>query len=334
MSMGMARRCVARYHRPMGAASGLRKISRTTWVIIALLLLAAAGFGLWRLVLARQPVAVLDWADRQFGGNDGYRIALADGHYGNATGQRVEVIVPDAGRTAPYPVLVFIHGGGWHAGDPRDYRFVGRQFARAGYVVVLAGYRLGPEGRFPLMLQDSAAAVAWTRENIARWSGDPERVFLMGQSAGAYNAVMLALERQWLGREGVPEGFVKGVIGLSGPYDFHPWTSDSARNAFGHVADPQVTQPIHFARSDAPPILLVTGDADETVRPRNSQALAAAQQAVNRPVELLILPGMDHSDTVMKLAAPFNRDRRLLDPVLAFLAAHGGASATVQTRRP
>ena len=83
--------------------------------------------------------------------------------------------------------------------------------------------------------------------------------------------VMLALERQWLGRAGVPDGFLKGVVGLSGPYDFFPFTSDSARNAFGHEADPAVTQPINHVRGDGPPMLLLTGDADETVKPRNSR---------------------------------------------------------------
>ncbi len=300
------------------------------WVLIAVLLLAAALFGGWRYALSNNSVALLDWADRQFGGNAGYRIALADGRYGPLGAQKIAVIVPDHPAPAPRPVLIFIHGGGWHSGAPGDYRFIGRQFARAGYVVVLPGYRLGAEGRYPHMLEDSALAVGWTRDNVAKFGGDPARVFLIGHSAGAYNVVMLALERQWLGRAGVPEGFVKGVVGLSGPYDFYPWTSDSARNAFGQVADPKITQPINHVRGDAPPMLLLTGDSDDTVKPRNSKVLAQALSAAGQPTSPVVLAGVDHAGTIMKLAAPFNRDRRVLDPVLAFLAAHGGASAPVQ----
>ena len=300
------------------------------WVLIVLGLLTAALFGVWRYALSNNSVALLDWADRQFGGNAGYRIALADGHYGPLGPQKIAVIVPDHPAPAPRPVLVFIHGGGWHSGAPGDYRFVGRQFARAGYVVVLPGYRLGKEGRYPHMLEDSALAVGWTRDNVAKFGGDPARVFLIGHSAGAYNVVMLALERQWLGRAGVPEGFVKGVVGLSGPYDFYPWTSDSARNAFGQAADPKITQPINHTRGDGPPMLLLTGDSDDTVKPRNSKVLAEALSAAGQPTTPVVLAGVDHAGTVMKLAAPFNRDRRVLDPVLAFLAAHGGASAPVQ----
>lgn len=292
------------------------------WFLIALALLAAAGFGLWRYAISTNSVALLDWADRRFGGNAGYQIALADGRYGPLEAHKVEVIVPDRQATAPRPVLVFIHGGGWHSGTPGDYRFVGRQFAREGYIVVIVGYRLGPDGIFPHMLEDSAQALVWVQGKAADYGGDPGKVFVMGHSAGAYNAVMLALERQWLGRAGVPDGFIKGVIGLSGPYDFFPFTSDSARNAFGHEADPAITQPILYARGDAPPMLLLSGDADTTVRPRNSIVLAKALTAKGMPTEPVILPGVDHAGTIMKLAAPFDRDRRVLDPVLAFLAKH------------
>ena len=301
---------------------------------ITVALLAALLLGAWKWAMANNAVALLDWGDRQFGGNSGYQLALADGRYGPLAVQQIEVIVPAGPSERPRPVVLFIHGGGWNSGAPGDYRFVGRTLAREGYVVVLSGYRLGSEGRYPAMLEDSAQAVAWVRDHAAKYGGDPEQVFLMGHSAGAYNAVMITLERQWLGRVGVPDGFIKGVIGLSGPYDFYPFTSDSARQAFGHVADPASTQPIHFVRADAPPLLLITGDADVTVKPRNAEALARVFTALGRPNRPVVLAGVDHSGTIMKLAAPFNRDRRVLDPVLAFLTAQCKPSAPVKLSRP
>ena len=297
------------------------QIGKVGWILIGLALTALVLFGVWRWALANNAVALLDWGDRQFGGNSGYKVALADGHYGSDAQQRIEVIVPAEASPRPRPVVVFIHGGSWNTGDPRDYRFIGRTLARQGYVVVLPGYRLGDKGKFPGMLEDGAAAVAWTRDHVAQYGGDTGQVVLMGHSAGAYNVMMLALERQWLGRAGVPDGFVKGVIGLSGPYDFYPFTSDSTRHAFGSAPDPLLTQPIHFVRGDAPHVLLITGDADTTVKPRNSLALAAALTRAGVPTRPVVLPSMDHGDTVVKLAAPFDRDRRVLDPVLAFLAA-------------
>ena len=305
----------------MATAVGRMKIGKMGWTLIILALIGLAGLGAWRWALANNAVALLDWGDRQFGGNAGYKVALADGHYGSDDQQRIEVIIPNQPAVHPRPVVIFIHGGSWAFGDPRDYRFIGRTLAREGYVVVLPGYRLGEAGKFPHMLDDGAAAVAWTRDHIAQYGGDPGQVVLMGHSAGAYNVMMLGLERQWLGRAGVPDGFVKGVIGLSGPYDFYPYTSDSTKAAFGQAPDPVLTQPIHFARGDAPHMLLITGDADTTVKPRNSLALAKALTDAGLPTRAVVLNGVDHGGTVMMLAAPFSRDRRVLDPVLAFLAA-------------
>lgn len=290
----------------------------------------AVLFGAWQYAHATNSVALLDLADKALAGTSGSRVVVSDARFGPDPAQRVDVIAPDS--SGPHPVLVFIHGGGWHSGAPGEYAFIGRHFARAGYVVVLPGYRLGEAGRYPHMLEDSAAALAWVQGNVARLGGDPARVFVMGHSAGAYNAVMLALDGQWLARAGVAPGFIKGVVGLSGPYDFYPFTSDSARNAFDHVADPRITQPINHVRAPAPPMLLLTGDADETVKMRNSKVLAEALTAAGQPTAPIVLAGVDHAGPVLKLAAPFMRDRRVIDPVLQFLAANGGASATVQAK--
>lgn len=298
------------------------------WLIVAAVALVL--FGAARYALATHGLEILDTADRLIGGTDGTRVALTDGRYGPLPALRVEVIVPAAASPQPCPVVVFVHGGGWNSGNPGNYHFVGRTLARAGYVVVLPGYRLVPDGVYPHMLEDTASAVAWTRDHAAQYGGDPQRVFLMGQSAGAYNVMMVALERQWLGRAGVEEGFVKGVVGLSGPYDFHPFTSESAKAAFGKVDPPAITQPITFARGDAPPLLLLTGDADTTVKMRNTVALAGAIHDQGGQVETVFVPGASHEDTVKLLAHPFMRNRRVIDPVLAFLARHGGASAPVQ----
>lgn len=302
------------------------------WTLISLALLAAAMYGLYRYAVATNGVAVLDWADRTIGGTKGAGVALQNIAYGPLAAQKLEVIVPAVHAATKRPVVVFIYGGGWRTGKPGEYHFIGRTLARAGYVVVLPGYRLTPDGAFPNMLKDSAAALKWVRDNIAQQGGDPDRVFVMGHSAGAYNGMMLTLDRQWLGREGLPDGFIKGMIGLAGPYDFFPFTSDSTRQAFAHVAEPAITQPITYVRSDAAPLLLLTGDIDTTVKPRNSLALAKAMTAAGAPTQAVVLKGVSHESIIMKLAQPFMaRDTRVIDAVLAFLTSHGGmASAPVQ----
>lgn len=302
------------------------------WAAVTALLLAAGLAGAWYLAHARGAVGLLDSADRIIGGTQGTVLVRSGAAYGSHPAQQLDVIAPAA--PGPHPVVVFFHGGGWDSGRPADYRFVGRTFAREGYVVVLAGYRLVPEGAYPAMLEDAGSALGWVGAHAAQVGGDPERIFLMGHSAGAHIAAMMALEPRWLAGQGLARDFVKGVVGLSGPYDFHPFTSDSARRAFGHVADPAVTQPIGFARADAPPMLLVTGDADTTVRPRNSHALAKALSAAGAGAEVVVLPGLDHAGTVKVLAWPFAGDDRVRQAALSFLGKTGRASAPVQASAP
>lgn len=295
--------------------------------LVFLAIVALAIFGAWRWSLDHRSAAVLDKVDSLFTG----QLASQEVTFGPDLQQRLYVY-ENAGGT-PRPVLVFFHGGSWNSGSADEYGFIARHFARAGFVVVLAGYRLGKAGQFPSMVEDGASALAWTHAHIAEHGGDPERILLMGHSAGAYIAAMLALDRQWLGREGLGTGFIKGVVCLAGPFDFYPFDTVASRAAFGHYFRPEATQPINFARGDAPPMLLLSGDADTTVRPRNSIALAKALTAAGAPTEPVILPRIGHIGILLRLASPFDLDRRVKRPVLAFLkerAESGAASATVQ----
>ena len=242
----------------------------------------------------------------------------------------------DAPEETALPVLMFIHGGGWANGDPDAYGYIGRNFAPKGFVVVNVGYRLTPEGKWPAMLTDSAAALKWTSQNIAKYGGDPERIYLMGHSAGAYNAVMLGLDRRWTRKAGLPDDTIDGVIGLAGPYDFLPLDSDNAKEAFGHVRPLAATQPVRFARRNAPPMLLATGFYDETVERENSKALFDALAAKGATVRHVVFNDMDHNGILMGLASPFD-DRRVGDPrvkdaVLNFLRERVQEAARERTR--
>ncbi len=159
----------------------------------------------------------------------------------------------------------------------------------------------------------------WTRDHIAEFGGDPGRIAIAGHSAGAYTVAMLALDRRWLEAEGVDPGLIKAAIGLSGPYDFYPWTSPRSEAAMMGVADPAMTQPIHFARADAPPMLLVSGDKDTTVRPRNAVHLEARLKALGAPVTLRIHAGLNHEDVVMALSKPFRGKAPVLAESIAFI---------------
>jgi len=302
--------------------------------------LAIGGFAWW--ALSANSVASLDRVDSLFGRERGAKL-VAMNRYGEHPAQKYELFVPEgAPPAAGFPLVVFFHGGGWHSGDPHDYRFIARALAERGYATALVGYRLVPAGRFPNMLLDSAAGARAALNAAASHRVDTRRMGLMGHSAGAYNAVMLALDPHWLDDAGVPSGVVKGAVVLAGPADFYPFDKKSSINAMGRWPMPEQTQPVNYARADAPPLLLVHGTDDTVVRPRNAIALARAMTARGAPMQATLIEGMGHNGLVITLARPFDRDRRVGDAVFGFLARvlppeverPTTASLSVQAARP
>jgi acetyl esterase/lipase len=333
--------------REDGRSVAFPQLSWLGWLLITLLLLGGLGFAAYRQAVSANAVAVLNQADKLFRGGDGPIRRVAAERYGPDPAQKIEMFLPAEARTAgksPLPVLVFIHGGGWNGGDPHDYTFVARALASQGYAVVLAGYRLYPTVRYPAMLEDGAGALRWVAYHAAAHGGDPARVVLMGHSAGAYNAAMLALEPRWLAQQGLSADTLRGVVGLAGPYDFYPFDTEATINSFGQAADAEDTQPIAHARAGAPPMLLVHGTADTRVKPRNSVGLARALTAAGALTQAILLDKVTHEGLIMMFARPFSRDARALDAVLPFLAkvtaavpasgkASAGASPRVQAAR-
>ncbi len=238
--------------------------------------------------------------------------------FGASPRQKLDIWAPSAPSKKPRDVVVFFYGGSWNSGDRELYGFVGRALAARGFIVVLPDYRLVPEVRFPGFVEDGAAAVAWVEKNIASYGGNPERVHLSGHSAGAHIAALLTLDTHWLKAAGAPAHSVRSGAGLAGPYDFVPFTSDASKAAFGYMPDPTPSQPIAFARNGAPPMRLMTGSADTTVKPRNGTALAAALTKVGSKVQTISYDGLGHSDIIMGIARPLRSKAPVVDDLATF----------------
>jgi acetyl esterase/lipase len=223
-------------------------------------------------------------------------------------------------RAPPRPVIVFFYGGSWNSGRRQGYAFAARALAARGFVVVVPDQRLVPEVHYPDFLRDCAAAVRWARGQARRYGGDGERIVLVGHSAGAYNAAMLALDPDLLGAD---RSAIRGFAGLAGPYDFLPLDDAATVAAFGRWPRPAETQPIRYAGPGAPPALLLHGADDTRVKPRNSRALAARLEAAGADVRLKLYPGLGHVGILTALAMPFRRRA----PVLADLAAFAHEAA-------
>ncbi len=289
--------------------------------IVLVLVLALVGSGIW--FWTKTDPQKLDFADRMALGPVEYRQApLTSIAYGDDARQKLDIYLPKQNAVGASAVLIFFHGGSWHDGEREGYGFLGRAFAARGFVTVIADYRKAPSVRFPAFVQDTASAIAWVHANIAKYDGDADRIFVMGHSAGAHIAMMTALDPQWLAANNLTPDVIKGLIGLAGPYDFLPLTSDSSKIALGQWPDLKETQPITYARGDAPPLLLLTGDKDTVVKPRNSKILSEKIQALGGQQQLRIYPDVDHADIIMAVARPFRQKAAIVTDVVNFIKAH------------
>lgn len=242
-------------------------------------------------------------------------VVVKDAAFGNNPRQRLDVYRPRTIGPAALPIIIFFYGGSWSSGSKSGYSFVGRALASRGFLVVIPDYRLVPEARFPVFLEDNAMAVRWVRAHGAALGGEPGRLILAGHSAGAYNAAMLALDPHWLG---IDRQWVCGLIGLAGPYDFSTSSGPVVRAAFAGVSKPATTQPVNFVAAGDPPAFLATGEKDDVVRPANSNSLAARLSSLGIRVERRTYPGVGHAGLLTAIARPLRGRAPVLSEMTAF----------------
>ncbi|TGD81781.1 alpha/beta hydrolase [Hymenobacter wooponensis] len=248
---------------------------------------------------------------------------------------RLDVYVPKQKAAALRPVVVFIHGGSWNSGNKNFYSFIGRRLAKQGVVAVIINYRLAPKVEVPAMADDCARAVAWTTQHIAEYGGDPQRLYLMGHSAGGGLAALLTADNQLLARWGMAPNPVRGAI-LDDPagldmYDYlqkmqYPG-DEQYLVPFGK--EPTVWRTVspmyHITASTAPFLLFVGGETYPSIQ--NSSAkfreklVALGQQPVFK-----VLPGKKHVPMVLQLYWQHNI---IYQELLQFV----GASAATKAAR-
>lgn len=239
-----------------------------------------------------------------------------DLNYGPHPRQKFDLYAPDTGEG--WPVVVFFHGGGWDSGDRGLYGWVAQALAAQGFLVAVPSYRLVPEVLFPDFVDDAATATASVREIATIYGGDPARLAVAGHSAGAYLAMMITLDARYMTRLGAQDA-IQAAAGLSGPYEFLPLDVPASINAFGQWSRAEDTQPISYARGDAPPVWLAHGEHDVTVHAEDSEHLAAAIQAAGGRAELALYPDLDHAGTVATFSPLFRGRASVLADCANFL---------------
>ncbi len=251
-----------------------------------------------------------------------YRL-YTDIAYGTEGLQKLDIYVPS--KNPQGTVVIFVHGGSWYNGDKNEYTFLGGAFANVGITTVAINYRVAPGGIFPDFVNDAALSVRWVKDNIDKFGGNPNRVFLMGQSAGSQIASLVALDPSYLAKVSLERKYLRGLISQAGPYTFMDYLENTQKSQFamGPRESWGSTQPINFVDGQNPPMLLQQGLEDDTVDPLNQEVMVAALKAKGADFEAHTYPGIDHYEIIGALGtAARYLDPTIFDHLVNFIERH------------
>jgi acetyl esterase/lipase len=222
--------------------------------------------------------------------------------YGPAPQMRLDVYRPPSVDANKLPVVLFWHGGSWTGGTKERYAFMGESLTKMGVVGVIVGYRKYPEVHFPTFIEDAAQAVKWVHSHISEYGGDPNQLMLMGHSAGAHTAALLAYRPSFLQAADVPSSAVRGFVGLAGPYDFYP--GRRYKNAFP-LKDPSQPWRLTSVEPGAPPALLLHGRSDFVVEMAQSTRFAKRLRKAGIRVRVRLYNRFEHFSLIGAYIALF-----------------------------
>lgn len=234
---------------------------------------------------------------------------VLDVAYGEHAKQTLDLYLPAA---RGFPTVVFVYGGGWHAGSGKSCTPIAERLRAHGYGCALVSHRLAPPDRWPAMIEDVAAAFAWVHAHVAEFDGDPARLFLVGHSSGAQLAMLLAADGRWLAAHELSAKDVAGVVGLSTPLELAPRADgqgygDALMGGHGadvfarDVATMAAASPARHLTAELPPTLLVVGEHDFPMLAGDARDFAARARELEHDVPLVIAAGKDHMGVVATL---------------------------------
>jgi acetyl esterase/lipase len=225
-----------------------------------------------------------------------------------------------------FPVVFFVHGGGWRAGD-KDYVLgvysnLGMFLARQGIGTVVTNYRLSPGVQHPEHIKDVARAFAWTCKNIAAYGGRTDQIFACGHSAGGHLVSLLATDESYLKAVGLGRNAICGVIPISGVYDVSSPAIGLFETAFGKDLEVRKNaSPLSHVCDNAPPFLILYADRDFLTCDRTSEAFCQALRAKRCEAQTVEVKDRNHLSILVGLTKPSDPAAKA---ILDFIAGHSG----------
>lgn len=252
---------------------------------------------------------------------------IHDVAYGEGPHHALDIYLPKS-ISGSTPVVVYFYGNGWVTGSKNWYRFIGNGIAQTGVIVAMPDFRGYPDVQTRGFMYDAADAVAWVRDHIARFGGDPSRLFLAGHSSGAHIAVLMALDPEYLRTVDMTARDICGVVGVAGPYDYEaprsvPRYLKEYVQVFGAPEHWAAVSPIRYVTHDSPPMLLLAGADDGGVDPDHSVRLANRLRSVGVQSEAILYPGLNHQGIVLAFSWTMDFIAPVRSDILHFITARG-----------
>ena len=248
-------------------------------------------------------------------------IAYHDGKDADPVRHKLDLYLPKGHKD--YPVLLFVHGGGWRNGDKKHFEKLGEVFAGKGIGTVVIGYRLTPQVQHPAHVQDVARAVAWTHQNIGKHGGRPDQIFVSGHSAGGHLVALLATDESYLKAQKLSLKDIKGAIPISGVYEIAPgrWSG-----AFGKDAeDCKQASPLSHVKEHLPPFLILYAEKDGKGFDQMAEDFGQALRKKQCEAASIKFNDRTHGSIVANIP---NQGDPTTQAMLAFIAKHSGLKLT------
>ena len=240
-------------------------------------------------------------------------------HYGREPGQSLDIYLPDDRQRDTQ--LVFLHGGGWHSGSKDEYAYLGAALAAYGVTCAVVGYRLYPQVRYPEFVEDVAHGIAWLRRDGLRYGFGNAPLYLMGHSAGAHIACLVAMDKRFRAQAHLDDTSIAGIIGLSGVYRFRPEVSPVYSEIFADAGPGfESVNPINHVGDNKVPILMLHGDRDQVIGARNAQHMLQAATGVGQQAQLHVQEGYGHIRPIFDFLPFMPNHHKTMSLLLSFMS--------------
>lgn len=248
-----------------------------------------------------------------------FATCVANLKYAEDARQHLDLYLPKTPR-ADGALILFVHGGSWQHGEKENYTFLAQSFAEAGFYVACMNYRFAPQHIYPSYVEDVIDACNWLTapEQAAQYDYNPQKIILMGHSAGAFNIMAAVYHPKW--QHNINDlNAIDAIIGVAGPYSFEHRHDPVAMYAFAQDIAPDLIMPDHFVFQNSIKHLLILASKDQLVADDNTYTMQKALKGKQNQVEVLTIPHTTHVSVIATVARGLNKIFNTKQAIIDFI---------------